>query len=179
MDYKGIGVVFVRTALREAGAGAEQRVLAELGPDELRAYESATASGWVPIELAARLFELAAPILYPGKVLPLRLLGRDLARHNLGTVYRALLRVLSVEFVLGQAARLWSTYHRHGSSEVIRLGPNEIDFVVRDYPRLPERFRECMCGWISGTLEMVGARQSFVSKTDDDPQAWRWRVRWQ
>ncbi len=179
MDYKGIGVVFVRTRLRSAGVEAERAVLGQLTDTERRVYDSATASEWVSIEVASRLFELAAPLVHPGKPLPLRLLGRDLARDNMGGVYRALLRVLSVEFVLGQSARLWGTYHRRGLARLDRIGDREVDFVVSDHPQLPERFRECMCGWIGGTLEMVGANRAVVTKNDDDPHAWHWRIRWQ
>ncbi len=118
MDYKGIGVVFVRSALRGAGADAETKVLTQLTAEERRVYEQTTASEWVSIEVASRLFELAAPVVHVGKVLPLRLLGRDLARDNMSGAYRVFLRVLSVEFILGQTARLWSTYHRHGSSRL-------------------------------------------------------------
>ena len=47
------------------------------------------------------------------------------------------------------------------------------------YPALPERFREGTCGWIAETCELAGAKKVFVSKTDDDPECWRWRIRWQ
>lgn len=179
MDYKGVGVVFVRTALRRVGASAEARVLEQLSAEERRLYEDVTASQWVPIEFATRLFELAAPIVHPGKPLPLRLMGRDLARDNMNGVYRVFLRVLSPQFILEQTARLWRTYHRHGSSHVEQIGPREVDVVACGYAKLPERFRECMCGWIAETLELSGAKQVFVSKTDDDPERWRWRIRWQ
>ena len=111
MDYKGIGAVFVRTSVRRVGAGAEGKLLVQLNPEERRMYEDVTASQWVPITFATRLFELAAPIVHPGKPLALRLLGRDLARDNLNGVYRIFLRVLSPQFVLAQNARLWSTYN--------------------------------------------------------------------
>lgn len=179
MDYKGIGVVFVRQAVRELGPEVEARLLAQLDEDERRVYEEATASAWVPIEIASRCFELAAPLVHPGKALALRQIGRDLAFDNMRGVYRVFMRVMTVEFVLSQAARLWGTYHRHGSSRVVRHGPKDVDFVVTGYPRLPERFRECMCGWIIGTLELVGGKSPTVSKSDDDPNEWHWRIRWQ
>lgn len=179
VDYKGIGVVFVRSRLREAGDTVERTVVAQLTANERDVYASAMATEWVAIEVASRLFELAAPVLHPGKPMALRLIGRDLARDNMNGVYRALLRVMSVEFVLSQSARLWGTYHRHGLARLDRVGPREVDFVVREYPRLPERFRECMCGWVGGTLELVGAKHAVVTKTDDDPNEWHWRIRWQ
>ena len=179
MDYKGIGLVFVRTALRNAGPAAEKKVLDELTPEELRIYEDATASQWVPITLATRLFELSAPVLHPGKPLALRLVGRDLARDNMQGAYRIFLRVLTPKFLLEQTARVWSTYHRHGTSHVVVIGPNEVDVIVEDYPRLPERFRECMCGWMSEAIGLTGAKLPFVTKHDENPRAWRWRLRWQ
>jgi hypothetical protein len=170
--------VFVRTLVRSKGGDVEAKLVAQLTPDELRRYETMTATEWVPIEFATRLFELAAPLVHPGKPQALRLIGQDLAADNLSGVYRYIARVLTVPFLLGQSATFWRSYHRHGTSRLEVIGPNEAEFVVEGYPRFPERFRECMCGWIVGTLLATGAERPLASKIDDDPEHWRWRIRW-
>jgi hypothetical protein len=177
-DYKGTGVVFVRRALAAAGPDATQAVSEGLDEAERALFERTVATDWVPIEFITKLFELAAVALYPGKVGAIRLVGRDLAYDNLSGVYRYIVRVLTIPFVMDQSAKLWHTYHRHGRSEVVRLTSHSVTFVVHDYPRLPERFRECMCGYIAGTLELCGGRDVAVAKYDADPNAWEFRMVW-
>jgi len=53
-----------------------------------------------------------------------------------------------------------------------------ITLVVSDYPDLPERFRECMCGYIVGTMELVGVQEIRVHKLGDALSQWHWRISW-
>ncbi len=177
-DYKGVGVVFVRRAVDALGHDAGRKLRDGLDEDERAQFDRTVATDWVSIELVTKVFELAAPIMHPGKVGAIRLVGQDLARDNLSGVYRYLVRVLTIPFVLDQAAKLWHTYHRHGRPVVLRHAPTSASFVVRDYPRLPERFRECMCGYIAGTIEVAGGREPLITKTNDDPQAWAFHILW-
>jgi hypothetical protein len=177
-DYKGTGVVFVRKALAAAGPAATLAVNDALDADEQALFARTVATDWVPIEFITKLFELAAVAIHPGKVGAIRLVGRDLAYDNLAGVYRFIVRVLTIPYVMDQSAKLWHTYHRHGRPEVVRQGPRSVSFVVHDYPRLPERFRECMCGYIVGTLELAGGRDVAVAKYDADPDAWEFRMVW-
>ena len=179
MDYKGVAIVCIRSALRNAGPVAEQSVLMQMSESERREYDDATASQWVSIAFATRLFELAAPVLYPGKPLALRQIGRDIARDNMRGVYRVFLRVVSPTFLLEQTARVWSTYHRHGKAHIEHHSDREVTLVVEGYPQLPERMREGICGWIAEALELTGAKHVIVSRQDDEPDAWKWRTRWQ
>ncbi len=177
-DYKGVGVVFVRNALTNAGGDALARVREGLDEEERTAFDRTMATDWVPIELITKLFVLSAPILFPGKPNPLREVGAELARDNLRGVYRYLVRVMTVPFVIDQAAKLWRSYHKHGSASVVAYGEHAISLMVQGYPRLPERFRECMCGYIVGTLELAGAKNVAVAKSEDDPNAWEFRIAW-
>lgn len=60
----------------------------------------------------------------------------------------------------------------------MRISKGDAEVVVVGYPRLPERFRECTCGWIAGTAELTGVENPTVTKTDEDPMAWRFHLRW-
>jgi hypothetical protein len=177
-DYKGIGIVFVRTLVRSKGPSAEATVLSALAPPDRDIYERTIATDWVAIEVATQVFQCAAPLLYAYQPNAIRRLGRELAHNNLRGAYKFIARVLTIPFLLGQAATFWQTYHRHGKGRIDRREEKGVDFVVEGYPRLPERFRECMCGWIVGAVELTGNDSVVVSKSDDAPSAWRWQVRW-
>jgi hypothetical protein len=164
--------------VRAQGPEAEASLLVQLTAEEQKQYQQVVATDWIPIEFITRLFEAAAPVVYPGKQQGLRLIGRDLAIDNLRGVYRYVARILTVPFLLEQGATFWRTYHRHGTGHVERLEPKHVQFVVEGYPRLPERFRECMCGWIIGAVEVCGGKSAIVKQEGDDPEAWRWDVRW-
>ncbi|RYE91073.1 MAG: hypothetical protein EOO75_09280 [Myxococcales bacterium] len=48
---------------------------------------------------------------------------------------------------------------------------------LHEYPDCPERFRECVCGWIAGAVEVCGGTNARVLKEDGSPFVWRvtWR----
>jgi len=177
-NYKGTGAVFVRKLIASRGPEFEQRFLARLNPAEVAIYHQTFEFDWIPIEVITRFFEVAAPLLYPGQMDGLRMIGQQMARDNLRDIYRILLRVATVPFIIGQSARLWQTYHRKGRAVLERSEPNLMRFVVRDYPDLPERFRECLCGYIMGLMELVAARDIRVLKYSDAPEAWSWKIAW-
>ena len=177
-NYKGTGVVFMRSFVRAMNSALEPRLLAKLPPEDAERYLKTLEFDWIPIGSITRIFEAASPLLYPGNHEGLRLIGREMARDHLRGIYRIMLRVTTVPFVVAQTARLWSTYHRRGRAHMTRQEPHLIHFVVADYPELPERFRECLCGYIQGVMELVGAREIRVAKSNDNANAWLWRVSW-
>lgn len=177
-NYKGTGAVFVRSFVRSRGPEVEARLLAKLSPEDGERYLRTLEFDWIPIATITRIFEAAAPLTFPGNADAMRLLGREMARDHLRGVYRFLLRVTTVAFVMTQTARLWRTYHRKGVAQLAEYNAkNMITFVISDYPDLPERFRECLCGYIAGTMELVGVREIRVHKFGDSSQ-WQWRVAW-
>lgn len=177
-NYKGTGAVFMRSFIRATNPAIEERVLAKLSPEDADRYLKTLEFDWIPIGSITRIFEAAAPLLFPGHHEGLRLIGRAMAYDHLRGIYRIILRVTTVPFVISQTARLWSTYHRRGSARLERNEPQLVHFVVSDYPDLPERFRECLCGYIHGVMELCGARDIRIAKSNDNPSAWLWRVSW-
>lgn len=178
-NYKGTGAVFVRSLLRSRGSEIETRLLRKLSPDDAERYLRTLAFDWIPIASITRIFEAAAPLAFPGNADAMRLLGREMARDHLRGIYRFLLRVTTVAFVMTQTARLWSTYHRKGAA-YLAGSPDQkmVTLIVTDYPELPERFRECLCGYIVGTLETVGVKEIRVYKLGDTSSQWAWRISW-
>ena len=177
-NYKGTGVVFMRSLFERHGRAVERQFLSKLTPQEVDIYKQTLEFHWIPIEVITRFFELAAPLLYPGDPTGLRRIGREMARDHLQGVYRIVLRVVTIEYIIEKAARLWRTYHQSGTTRMERSGPHLLYFVVLGYPELPSSFRECTCGYIAGVLELAGAKDIRVIRSNENPNEWRWKLSW-
>lgn len=177
--FKGASVVFMRKELRKREL--ESRFDAELNdPATKRRFDVILATDWVPVTDMERFMLAAVPLLYPGKVGALRLLGRDVAQEHLPTVYKILIRVASVHFVLEQAARIFKTYNSTGDAHVERRPDvkNAADLVICNYPDMNASLRESGAGFIIGTFELVGAKDVRVVIDDADPQRWVFHITW-
>ena len=176
-DYKGAGVVFVRNHARARGPVAEQALLARLDDADVQAYHSTLATQWVPIEFITRLFVAAAAALYPGRPDGLREVSRALVHHDLRGILRVVVRLMSVSSVIERSAGLWTAYHAKGTARSEGDPANGLGYYIVDgYPELPERFREGLCGYIYGLMEICGGHDIRVAKLNDDPNSWRWRI---
>jgi hypothetical protein len=175
--YKGIGVVFLRKAVKAAGGDIEARVRDALTDEERNQFDVTTASTWVPIELITKLFVVASPLLFPADANPVRRAGRALAKDNFKGVYKVRVRVATVQFVADQTAKLWRTYHAAGDASVVTVASRIVRVQVRNYPDLPERFREATAGFMAESIERTGAKNVAVVK-GEEPECWTWTLSW-
>lgn len=166
-SYKGASLVSLRQMLQLAHL--EERFLEALDAADRDDYRRVTATDWVPVALAGRLYAAAAPLLYPGQIGPVRLLGRDLARDHLRGIYRFVLRLVTVQFVLDQTGRLWRMYNGRGELLVERVHERTVRMVLVGYPDYPPVVRESLIGYIVGAIELTGAREVRVVTDDADP----------
>lgn len=173
--YRGIGIVFARRTAR--ATGVESDLLRRLSVPVRDTFARANLAGWVPIEHATEIFEQAAPLMYKTSDNAIRELGRALARDNLGGPYKHFVRMMSVSFLMKQTALMWRAYHNAGRTIVESLESNVVQLRVFEYADLPERFRECMCGWIEQAVTMTGGKETYVSKSEGDAEH-VWRVTW-
>jgi len=176
---KGTNIVFLRKVLGAAGTAAESQFLEKLTPAEAESYRTALPVSWLAAETTTRLFEAAAEVLHPGDAQGIRRLGRELARDNLKGIYRALLRMTTISFVVGLSARLWGMYHDQGKASAWRDPErNRVVVTVTDYPELPKKFLDEIAGYIFGVAEFTGVKNLKVEKDAQDPRAWKWSVTW-
>ncbi|HMY20793.1 MAG TPA: hypothetical protein PKA58_30925 [Polyangium sp.] len=173
--YRGIGVVFARRAAR--AAGVEAKVAQRLSLAARDTFVEANRTGWVPIEHATEIFECVAPMVHSVAENPLRELGRAMARDNLAGPYKHFVRMMSVSFLMKQTALMWRAYHNAGKPSVEFVDPRTIVLRVFDYADLPERFRECMCGWIEQAVAMTGGKNVLATKSHECA-VHTWRVTW-
>ncbi len=173
--YRGIGVVFARRTARTAGV--ESIVVQRLPAATRDTFVRANMYDWYPVEHATQIFDIVAPLVHATSENAIRELGRDLARDNLGGAYKHFVRMMSVSFLLKQTALVWRAYHNAGRPEVETLAANIIVLRVFDYSDLPERFCECMSGWIERAVEMTGGKAVGVTKSANEA-VHTWRVTW-
>jgi hypothetical protein len=174
--YKGMPLVLVRQWA--AQARVEGKLYEGLSPEDQRQLRIVMATSWVPVELATRVFLVAAPLLFAADPAPLRRLGRELAADNFRGVFRYVAQLSSVEGLLNRTALFWRAYHDQGQAQAHRVHERLVRFEVTGYPGLPERMRETICGWLAHAIELTGATQVSVTKSDENEQIYRWAVSW-
>lgn len=177
-NYKGVGVVFVRERVRLLEPDARAAFHARLSEDERLCLDDTLATHWVPVEHASRLFEVLAEVSHADHETPLREVGRQLARHDLSGVYRLLIRVATVRFLLTQHTRLWSVYHRTGEASLVEHEPGHVTIRIAGHPTLPSPFRVAMAGWLIGAMELCGAKDIQALHEPDHAPPWRFEIRW-
>jgi hypothetical protein len=175
---KGTSMVHLRHLVRSAPASAAARLAKALSPEDALAFEATQTMTWISVDTWARIAAVAAPLVFPDEPDPLHALGRDNARHDLNGVYKILVRMMTVPFVVEQSAKLWRTYHSSGEGQCYRIGERELHFDVIGYPDLPEVIRVSTSGYCEGTIAMTGAKGVRVTHIVDDPQRWRWHIFW-
>jgi hypothetical protein len=174
--YKAASLVSVRQMLQRADL--EQRFLSELSELEEAEYRRLTATDWVHVALADRVYAAAAPLLFPAQREPVRLLGRELARDHLRGIYRFVIRFVTVPFVVAQTGRLWRMYNSEGALSMQEVGDRKLSAVLTGYPEYPSAVRQSLAGYIVGAIELTGAKDVRVTVDDQDPKAYCFTATW-
>lgn len=122
---KGVNFrAFTSSLARLHGDGAVTETLAA-APLELRqALQTGQiiASGWYPIAWYRELYLAAQRALSAGPELP-RALGFDATTHDFNSIFRIIVKALSVEAAIGQAHRLITLYYQGGTTERVSIKP--------------------------------------------------------
>lgn len=175
---KGTDVVALRVLLKEKGAAAEEAFQGLLTSELKRLYLDTMAFTWNSVDLQTRLYEAAVEILFPGDPDGLCRLGREMARRSYSTIYKILLRLPSLQFVMNQAAKMWVAYFEQGVGSIIDAGEKTATFVVSGYPELPRSMRQVVRGNITAITELTGIKNVRIRHDESDPKAWKWIVQW-
>jgi uncharacterized protein (TIGR02265 family) len=179
MHSKGTNLTSVRKLLRAAGDVIEKEFLRGLPADVAEVYQTAQAMSRVPVDKLSLIFEQAAVLLYPGRGDALRRLGRDIAIDNLTGVYKLLLKVVTVPFVISQVGKLWSTYNDEGEATVEQSADGQSAVInVRGAFDYPVPYREQTAGYIAGGAELCGAKNVRVEISTTAPGEHVFRVAW-
>lgn len=176
---KGSSMVYLNKLLAGLTPAAQAQVASTLGPPRTALLRSALASTWYEVSEISPIIEALAKAGFPGDKQGLYKVGHGMARDHLTGIYRLFVMVASVDYVFGRAAALWRQYHDSGVATAERgQEPGSGTFIVSERPDLSPVFREFLSGYIAGTLELAGAKDTRVTHDGRDPQHWRWEFAW-
>lgn len=176
-NYKGAPIVVLRGVIRERGLQHEDGLRNRLPANVRHSYDTLVATAWLPIADAQRILDEAAQVLAPNEPDPRFALGKIMGREMLSGVYRFVVRVVTVPFLVAQSATLWGKYHDAGTATSEQVSSQSARMIVRGYPTLPDGMRTITAGWIASSVEMTGEKNVHVH-TGGGPAAWDWVVSW-
>jgi hypothetical protein len=176
---KGPGVTWLRHLIDQKGPEAEQTMARVLSPEDYKAYRTAMPISWIPEEVITRIFKAAGDVLFAGSPSPLLEVGRGMAKDNMTGIYKFMLRMTTIPFIMSQASRLWHTLHDTGeASACAGPGNNAVTFTVTGFPAIPADMREVLRGYVTGLGELTGAKNVRTRIDESDPNAWKWVSIW-
>jgi hypothetical protein len=166
---KGQGInSFLAELKKSVAPDAFERFCATLSP-EARAYteKKCAASDWVPVQVHKEFLDVAHAVAYGGDLNGVFRLGSAILHHDLNSIYRALMKILSVELTVSRAGRLWQTYFRDNGemkSELVEPGRSRV--VLRGVVTPSEVFWEHQRGCITGVVMATRFKVLGVSIVD-------------
>lgn len=145
------------------GADAKARVLARL-PEEDRAMLGGLILPirWYPLAPFPRLLRAMEEELGRGDLTLVTERGTWAAIHDMKTVHKLLLKVLTPSWVVQKAMRLWPSFHTSGRWEAAREDERHARAVLHDLGVVDEAMCATLKGWIIGLLTLAGARHPAV-----------------
>lgn len=129
---------------------------AVLGVDGRAGARPVGADDWVPFSTQARLLRAIDAVLGRGDLTLLPEVGRFMARRDIPSLFRPLLRAGKTGWIISVATRVWRMYHSHGSWELQREKESVLATLV-DHPEADAAFCATFIGWVEGALEASGA----------------------
>ena len=115
-------VVLIKSKLRGMGGDLEPRLLRSLPPKAASAYLDALPVSWLPCDDLEAICDCAARMIYPDDSNPAQRLGHDSGIASYTGVYRVLIRVATVPYLMEKAASLWKNHYTAGTLSVERTG---------------------------------------------------------
>ncbi|MCD4813887.1 DUF2378 family protein [bacterium] len=177
--YRGVGIVFLRNFIKAHGSTIEEKFIQGLNEEQNSIFLDASNNNWVPVPATEKLFEQAARLLYPGDQNAYRHLGRERAKENFSGIYKSLLKITTIAFIIKRAAKVWEASYEKGHARVEKnKDENRAIFIVEDYPEFSPVMMEVGCGYIEGVVGLSSAENIQVNKDVSDPQAWKWHITW-
>lgn len=139
------------------GENGAERVLAALTPEDREVLARPSLSNeWLDCDLWWRLLTTADRVLGRGDLQLVREIGAFDAKRNLNGVYRVFLSFLRPEFIMSRASLIWKQYYDTGRIEVVRVGKQDAEFRLLEFPGLPLHHEVELIGWMEEALRMTG-----------------------
>jgi len=176
MRIRSATMIAIKTFVKEKNLN--QQVIDALTPEEIEIYNNVEKSQWISVPIQASIGSKVATILYPENPNPIFTLHLVIAEKAYTSIYNVLVKYKNIETMLAHGAEIWSCNYEDGHSEVLRLAPNKVAFVVRNFPALPESMKISTGAHIHILIAATGKKDIQVVPELDNPEEWRWIVSW-
>jgi hypothetical protein len=165
MKVKGTALAVVTDFIRgKFGPEGLERWLGALAPEAARAYrEGIQINHWYPLrELYLEPTAVMCQLFFGGDPGAAREIGRFSADFALKGVYKAFVKMTSVNFFIKRASLLMTTYYQPSRMELASLGNNRAVLHLTEFPEPHPLIEARIAGWVERALEIHGCREVKV-----------------
>ncbi|MEW6516038.1 MAG: hypothetical protein AB1439_03940 [candidate division FCPU426 bacterium] len=179
LDYKATDITFLKKLFIKAGGAREREFLDVLTAEEAEVYQHALPVSWVDSDMNFAIVRKALPILYPSHRADFGHFGYELAGEDFGGIYKILIRIVSVEYVVASMEKFWGTFNRKGlGSGRMVPGTKQAVLTVTQYPDMAQPYLELLSGYLQRLFEMIGLKNVRTEIDAQDREALKCLVSW-
>lgn len=149
-------------ALATFGGSSWDAVLDDVEPFDRRVLQSLVTVGWYPLDLEARVIRAIDRTLGSGDLGLANAMGRFSAEHDLTTIHRIFLRMITPAFAMEKLLELWPRYQDTGSWRLENAGTKHVIGHLSDWGHVDQALCLVLAGYIERTLELVGSKYARV-----------------
>lgn len=172
---KGNGLHFIRTVLLKKEKTNEFQKL--LTHEESEVLFKKIIANWIDMKIAVPIYEKAISCFYQGVDNAAANFGYDMALSQFNGMYRFLLKLATLDYLISISSKIWSIYIDTGKIE-IQKDKSKLTFILREFPEIPDTLLEISVGFIAALMSLTNVRNVKVARENSNPQAWKFNVTW-
>lgn len=153
--FKGAGFNAQLKAITALFGEAGLQKVIEGSSDEFKGWarKKVLENEWVPDRVGAEGLSQADKILGKGDMALVRKLGYLIAKDNLSGIYKAFIKLTTIESLLKRADVVWKKYYSDGYIEILTQEPKRYVFEIVNYQPYPSTCI-ALLGWLDTFLEV-------------------------
>ena len=122
--------------------------------------------------------QAGARILFPNDPHGAQQLQRLIAQKSINDNSKVVIKHPTISSIVRSAEKLWDNLWQKGNAHIEKLTDSSMTVVVTDFPELVPSQLELISGYITGILDLTGARNIRVTINNKNPNAWKWKFTW-
>jgi hypothetical protein len=156
IQIKGVALRGLLKTAKESGWPKEALVAAIPEAQRGAFKKSIVASSWYPYEAFTALAH-AVVAHTGGDIAICRRIGREAAVRDLGTTFRIITAMASIDFLLGRSQVFWSSYCDRGELRLDTKDANSFRGRMQGFPEIDPAHCLIIEGWLEGMGTALGA----------------------
>lgn len=179
-ESKGSGIHFLRTQIQTKVIASEPAFLEKLTPEEVDIYHKALPVNWFPTENYTSIISKGMEFLYPGNPDALKAFGEALGDEYMNRVYKFLVRMTSISFLMSMVAKIWSMFQKRGlvTSETLPDQTGGV-VVVRDFKEMLPEYRQIVMGYIICCVKIMKVKNIEIHEEFCENDVWKFVAKWE